>query len=110
MFSLAWVYILIAGIMEPLWVIGMKKSQGFKRPGWTVATVVFLAGSMYLLALGIDMDLPVGTAYAVWTGIGAVGALAAGIVLFKEKASPIRIFFILLVVAGIVGVQMTAGA
>ena len=110
MLSLAWVYIFLAGLLEPLWVVGMKKSEGFKSPKWTVATMVFLVGSMYLLALGIDMDLPVGTAYAVWTGIGAVGALIAGMVLFKEKASRIRVFFIMLVIAGIMGVQLTAGA
>lgn len=110
MLSLAWTCILIAGFMEPLWVIGMKKSQGFKNLKWTAVTVLFLAGSMYLLSLGIAMDLPVGTAYAVWTGIGAVGALVAGMLLFKEKASLVRIFFILLIVAGIAGVQITAGA
>lgn len=100
----------MAGLMEPIWVIGMKKSHGFRNLGWTVVTVIFLSLSTYLLALGIDMDLPVGTAYAVWTGIGAVGALVGGIVLFKEKASPVRILFICLIIAGIVGVQMTAGA
>jgi len=109
MISLAWVFLVIAGFMEPCWVIGLKKSEGFKRLGWSAFTVVFIFASMYFLALAIDMDLPMGTAYAVWTGIGAVGALIAGIMLFKEKAELLRMFFILLIVIGIAGVQMTAG-
>jgi quaternary ammonium compound-resistance protein SugE len=95
--------------MEPCWVIGMKKSAGFKKMKWTAATAFFIFASMYLLALAIDMDLPVGTAYAVWTGIGAVGALVAGMVLFKERTAWIRVFFIVLLMIGIAGVQITAG-
>lgn len=109
MISLAWISLVIAGLMEPCWVIGLKRSEGFKRPLWSAITVVFIFASMYFLALAIDMDLPIGTAYAVWTGIGAVGALVAGILLFKEKAELVRMFFILLIVIGIAGVQMTAG-
>ena len=109
MLSMAWVYLVAAGLMEPCWVIGMKKSSGFKQVKWTIATVFFIFASMYLLALAIDMDIPVGTAYAVWTGIGAVGALVAGMVLFKERAAWIRIFFIMLLIVGIVGVEITAG-
>lgn len=109
MFSLAWVFLVIAGLMEPCWVIGLKRSEGFKRPAWSIFTVIFIFLSMYFLALAIDMDLPMGTAYAVWTGIGAVGALVAGIFLFKERAELARMFFIMLIVIGIAGVQMTAG-
>lgn len=99
----------MAGLMEPCWVIGLKRSDGLKRPGWTAFTVVFIFLSMYFLALAIDMDLPMGAAYAVWTGIGAVAALVAGIALFKERAELVRLFFIMLIVIGIAGVQMTAG-
>jgi quaternary ammonium compound-resistance protein SugE len=109
MLSQAWVFLVMAGLMEPCWVIGLKRSDGFKRPGWTAFTIVFIFLSMYFLALAIDMDLPMGTAYAVWTGIGAVGALVAGIALFKERAELVRMFFIMLIVIGIAGVQMTAG-
>ena len=87
----------------------MKLSGGFKKPGWAVATIAALIASMYLLALAIDMGLPVGTAYAVWTGIGAIGALAIGVLVFKERVARLTIFFILLMVIGIAGVQMTAG-
>jgi quaternary ammonium compound-resistance protein SugE len=106
---LAWAYLIIAGIMEPCWVIGMKFSDGFKKTGWTVATLVFICASMYFLATAIDMDVPVGTAYAIWTGIGAVGTLIAGILLFKERTTRVRILFIALIVIGIAGVQMTSG-
>lgn len=109
MISLAWMFLVIAGLMEPCWVIGLKRSEGFKRIGWSAFTMAFIFASMYFLALAIDMDLPMGTAYAVWTGIGAVGALVAGIALFKEKAEVVRMCFILLIVIGIAGVQMTAG-
>ena len=110
MLSLAWALIIIAGLMEPCWVIGMKRSRGFRHLRWTLSTLVFIFASMYFLALAIDMGLPVGTAYAVWTGIGAVGALVAGIALFKEKVALVRVLFILLMVIGIAGVQLTAGA
>jgi quaternary ammonium compound-resistance protein SugE len=109
MFSLAWVCLILAGIMEPCWVIGMKKSAGFRNVRWTVVTIFFVIASMYLLALAIDMDLPVGTSYAVWTGIGALGVLVAGMILFKERSSLIRIFFIMLIIIGIAGVQINAG-
>jgi quaternary ammonium compound-resistance protein SugE len=109
MLSMAWTYLIAAGLMEPCWVIGMKKSDGFKDLKWTAITILFIFASMYLLALAIDLDLPVGTAYAVWTGIGAVGALVAGILLFKERAAWIRIFFIMILIIGIAGVQITAG-
>lgn len=72
--------------MEPCWVIGLKLSKGLKDLKWTAATVLFLIASMYLLAIAIDMDLPVGTAYAVWTGIGAIGAFIAGILLLNESS------------------------
>ena len=107
--SIAWAYLVLAGVMEPMWVIGLKKSEGFKRVGWTAFTAAFLFASMYLLSLAIDLNLPMGTAYAVWTGIGAVGALVAGILLFKERAQLVRVFFIVLIIIGIAGVQLTAG-
>jgi len=105
----AWALIVAAGLMEPIWAVGMKKSDGFRNLPWGVVTVFFLLLSTYLLAVAVDKGLPVGSAYAVWTGIGAVGTLVAGIALFKERASKLRIFLIFLIIAGIVGVQLTAG-
>jgi quaternary ammonium compound-resistance protein SugE len=109
MSSVAWVLLFVAGLMEPCWVTGMKLSCGFKKPFWTAATLASLFASMYLLAVAIDMGLPVGTAYAVWTGIGAVGALVIGALFFKDKVTRLTVFFIFLMVVGIAGVQMTAG-
>lgn len=109
MLSLAWASLIFAGLMEPCWVIGMKMSKGFRRLKWTFTTLVFLLASMYFLSLAIDLGLPVGTAYAVWTGIGSAGALLAGAVLFKEKITLMRSLFVLLMVIGIAGVQLTAG-
>ena len=110
MTSLAWIYLLIAGLMEPCWVVGMKRSRGFKDLKWTAFTFLFIFLSMYFLAVTIDLGIPMGTAYGVWTGIGAVGALVAGAVLFKEKLARARLFFITLLIIGIAGVQLTAGA
>ena len=109
MLSLAWLCVIIAGLLEPCWAISLKKSERFRNIPWTIATIVFLAGSLYLLSVVMTFSLPIGTVYAVWAGIGAVGTLAAGIVLFKEKAAVLRIFFALLIVTGVVGLQITAG-
>ncbi len=110
MLSLAWASLIFAGLMEPCWVIGMKMSRGFRHLKWTFTTLLFLLASMYFLSLAIDLGLPVGTAYAVWTGIGSAGALVAGVVLFKEKVALMKIAFVLLMVIGIAGLQLTAGA
>lgn len=107
--EMAWVYLVVAGLLEPCWVIALEKSDRFRNYRWAVITVILLAGSMYLLSVAMT-DLPVGTAYAVWTGIGAIGTLVAGIILYKEPVTWMRMFFIALIVIGIVGIQVTAGA
>jgi len=100
---------LIAGILEPFWVVSLKKSEMFKKIPWAIAAIVFIAGSMYFLSLAM-VDLPASTSYAIWTGIGAAGTLVAGIILFKESATVMKIFFVFLIVAGIVGLKLTGGA
>ena len=105
----AWVCLLIAGILEPFWVVSLKKSEMFKKIPWAIAAIVFIAGSMYFLSLAM-VDLPASTSYAIWTGIGAAGTLVAGIILFKESATVMKIFFVFLIVAGIVGLKLTGGA
>jgi quaternary ammonium compound-resistance protein SugE len=97
----------IAGILEIVWVIGLKYAEGFSRLWPSVATVIAMAGSVLLLGLAVR-ELPLGTAYAVWTGIGAVGAAAAGIMLFGEAATPLRLASIACIVAGIAGLKLTA--
>lgn len=103
----AWLLLLIAGLLETCWAIGLKYSAGFTRPGPTVFTVITLALSMWLLAKAVE-TLPIGTAYAVWVGIGAAGAAVLGIVLFGEALTLARGFFIALLIASIIGLRLTA--
>ena len=104
----AWTLLVVAGLLEPVWVTAMKLSEGFTVLLWAVATFVFLFFSMYLLGKALKMSIPMGTAYAVWVGIGAIGALIVGILLFNEPSVLLRLFFVLLIVVGIVGVQVTS--
>jgi quaternary ammonium compound-resistance protein SugE len=106
--SFAWICLIIAGLLEPCWAISLKKSDRFRDIPWAIATIVFLAVSMYLLSVSMA-ELPMGTAYAVWTGIGAIGTLLAGVLLFKESVTVMRMFFAVMIVAGVVGLQITAG-
>ena len=106
---MAWLHLLVAGLLEIAWAVGLKLSQGFSRPLPTVFTIVTMVGSFGFLSLAMR-TLPLGTAYAVWTGIGAVGTAALGIALFGESAAVARLVCIVLIVAGIVGLKLTAGA
>jgi len=103
----AWTLLIMAGLLEPVWVTAMKLSEGFSDIPWAAATFVALFFSMYLLGRALKMGIPMGTAYAVWVGIGAIGALVAGILLFNEPSDLLRLLFVLLIVVGIVGVQVT---
>jgi quaternary ammonium compound-resistance protein SugE len=104
---MAWWYLLAAGLCEVGWAVGLKYTHGFTRLWPSVATGVLLAISMLLLALAMR-TLPLGTAYAVWTGIGIVGTAVIGIVLFAEPATAIRLLSIALIVGGIVGLRLSA--
>ncbi|WP_101294234.1 DMT family transporter [Halegenticoccus soli] len=104
---MSWGTLFVAGLFEIAWAIGLKYADGFENVPATVATVVALVLSMVLLARAVE-TLPVGTAYAVWTGIGAVGTASLGIVLFDEPGDPVRLLCIAVIVAGIVGLQTTA--
>ncbi|HEX6002318.1 MAG TPA: multidrug efflux SMR transporter [Hyphomicrobiaceae bacterium] len=105
--TLAWVALVVSGLVDVAWALAMKKADGFANPAWSAISLVLLAIFVYLLTKALQV-LPVGTAYAVWTGIGAAGTVIAGIVLFSEPASAARIFFIATVVAGITGLKMTS--
>lgn len=102
---MAWIALCIAGVLEIGWAIGLKYTEGFTRPGPSIATAIAIVASMVLLAWSIR-TLPVGTAYAVWTGIGAVGTAVLGIVLFGEPAAVARLVCIGLIVAGVVGLKL----
>ena len=104
---MAWIYLFVAGVFETAWAIGLKYSAGFTKIGPSVFTVVAMGVSLYLLALALR-TLPVGTGYAVWTGIGTVGAAILGIYLFNESREISRILCILLIVAGIIGLKLTS--
>jgi len=105
--SLAWIVLVAAGALEIVWALSMKASDGFTRASYTAITIAAASASFWLLGLSLKA-LPVGTAYAVWTGIGAVGAAVLGVVLFNEPASAGRFACIALIVLGIVGLKLTA--
>jgi quaternary ammonium compound-resistance protein SugE len=102
---MAWVYLFAAGLFEVGWALGLKYSEGFTRLGASAATIVSMVISLGLLGLALK-TLPLGTAYAVWTGIGTIGTVALGIMLFGESSDVIRIACIGLIVAGIVGLKL----
>ena len=106
--NLAWVFLLVAGLLEIVWSVSMKASQGFTKQDFTTITVIAACLSFWLLGLALRL-LPVGTAYAVWTGIGAVGAAVLGIVFFGESLTIARIGCIALIVCGIVGLKLFSG-
>ncbi|MDL0122709.1 DMT family transporter (plasmid) [Haloarcula sp. NS06] len=105
---MSWILLFVAGLFEIAWAIGLEYSDGLSEPIPTAGTVIALIISMVLLAKAIQ-NLPIGTAYAVWTGIGAVGTATLGIVLFDEPATSARLLFISVIVFGIVGLHFVSG-
>ncbi|MGL5970246.1 MAG: quaternary ammonium compound efflux SMR transporter SugE [Kluyvera sp.] len=102
-----WLILFVAGLLEVVWAVGLKYTHGFSRLVPSVITVAAMVVSMAMLSWAMK-SLPVGTAYAVWTGIGAVGAAITGILLLGESASPMRIASLVLIVLGIIGLKMSA--
>ena len=105
----AWILLGLAGLAEIGWVIALKYSEGFTKPLASIVTVVALAVSMVLLGWAVK-TLPIGTAYAVWTGIGAAGAAVAGLYLFGESANAMRLLCIVLIIAGVAGLKLSTPA
>src|SRR3990172_4946107 len=103
----AWMLLVVAGLLETVWAIGLKYTQGFSKPLPSIVTIAAMIGSMYLLAVAIR-TLPVGTAYAVWTGIGAMGAALFGIVLLGEPRTAWRVLSFALIIAGIAGLKLSS--
>jgi len=106
---MAWFVLLLAGLFEIGWAVGLKFTDGFTRPVPTVLTVASMVASVALLGLALK-TLPLGTAYAVWTGVGTVGTVLLGIVLFGESTAALRLACIALIVAGIVGLKLVSEA
>lgn len=104
---MAWAVLFVAGLLEIAWAVGLKYTEGFTRLWPTVGTAAALIGSMALLGIALR-TLPLGTAYAVWTGIGTVGTALLGIVLFREPATALRLVFIAMIVAGILGLKLAS--
>jgi quaternary ammonium compound-resistance protein SugE len=105
--DMPWIYLLLAGVFEIGFAIGLKYTEGFTRLWPSVGTVVSAAISLWLLTQALRA-IPVGTAYAIWTGIGAVGVATLGLLLFSESASPARLLCIALIISGVIGLKLTS--
>ncbi|MDR0914038.1 MAG: multidrug efflux SMR transporter [Oscillospiraceae bacterium] len=103
---MSWFYLVLAGILEVVWAVLLKLSEGFSKLGFSIATIVVMIASFLCLSQATK-TLPLGTSYAIWTGIGALGALIVGIVFFKESVNAARVFFALLLLIGIIGLKFT---
>ncbi len=104
---MSWLVLFVAGLFEIAWAIGLKYTEGFTRPWPTAGTVAAMVISVALLGIAMK-SLPVGTAYAVWTGIGAVGTVLLGIALFGDPTSPARLVCVALILAGIIGLKIVS--
>ena len=104
---MAWVFLVIAGLLEAGWAVGLKYTEGFTKPVPSVLTIIAIGASMYLLALSAR-TLPIGTAYAVWVGIGTFGTIVMGMAYLGEPANVGRVFFLILLMVAIIGLKLTA--
>lgn len=105
---MAWFDLFIAGIFEVVWSTCLKYSHGFTNVMFTVLTFIGMGFSFWFLAHAVK-SLPMGTAYAIWTGIGALGAVIVGVILFKEPVTQVRLFFVAMLLTGIIGLKLTSG-
>lgn len=106
--DIAWILIIIAGIMEPMWVYTLERSDNFKDVRWAILTVAIVIADLYLLSVSMQ-TIGAGLSYAIWTGIGAVTTFLMGIILFKESTSWMRVACIFMIIAGIVGLNIVSG-
>jgi len=105
---MAWIYLVVAGLFEVAWALGLRYTEGWTRPWPSVATLAAMGVSFWCLSQALK-SIPIGTGYAIWTGIGAVGVAIAGIVLFAESVSPARLACIAMIVCGVVGLKLVSG-
>ncbi|EDO1044728.1 QacE family quaternary ammonium compound efflux SMR transporter [Listeria monocytogenes] len=103
-----WIFLLVAGLCEMVFVVMLKLSDGFKKVGYAILTIIFMSASFFLLSLALK-TIPIGTGYAIWTGIGAVGSVTLGMIVFKECKSVGKLLFITMIIAGVVGLKLTSG-
>ncbi|WP_325985105.1 quaternary ammonium compound efflux SMR transporter SugE [Pseudomonas protegens] len=104
---MSWIILFFAGLFEVGWAVGLKYTDGFSRPLPTALTIIAMAISLGLLGVAMK-ELPLGTAYAIWTGVGAVGTVIAGIILFGESMALVRLVSVALIIAGLVGLKVSA--
>jgi quaternary ammonium compound-resistance protein SugE len=102
---MAWIYLVVAGVLEVVWAYAMKQSNGFTRPTASAVTILTMIASFALLSLAMR-TLPLGTAYTVWTGIGAIGAFLVGVIVLGEAATPLRVAAAALIVTGLVAMKL----
>ena len=105
--GLAWCLLIVSGLLDVAWAVSMKFSNGYTRLGWSLASLAALAAFVWLLGRALQV-LPLGNAYAVWTGVGAVGSVLMGVWLFGETITAARLGFIVLIAVGIVGLKLTS--
>lgn len=105
--GLAWCLLIVSGLLDVAWAVSMKFSGGYTRPGWSLTSLAALAAFVWLLGRALQV-LPLGNAYAVWTGVGAVGSVLMGVWLFGEAITAARLGFIALIAVGIVGLKLTS--
>ncbi|EAC8101512.1 multidrug efflux SMR transporter [Listeria monocytogenes] len=103
-----WIFLLVAGLCEMVFVVMLKLSDGFKKVGYAILTIIFMSASFFLLSLALK-TIPIGTGYAIWTGMGAVGSVTLGMIVFKERKSVGKLLFITMIIAGVVGLKLTSG-
>ena len=106
--DIAWVLLIVAGLVEPCWVYTLERSEHFRRAGYAVATVVLILVDLYILSQAME-PIGAGVAYAVWAGIGAVTTFILGVVVYRDPVSPSRVAFAALLIVGIVGLHLTTG-
>lgn len=104
-----WIYLIIAGLFEVVWATTMKLSHGFTKISFTIYTIIGLALSMFFLSIAIKR-MPMSLAYPIWTGIGAVGSIIAGVIIFGDKLSPLTWVFVALLLISIIGIKFTSGS
>lgn len=104
---MAWVYLGVAGILEIVWAYALKQSMGLSKPVEATVAIVAMIASFVVLSMAMK-SLPLGTAYTIWTGIGAIGAFVLGVVMLGEAATPMRVISALLILAGIIGLRLAA--
>ena len=103
-----WLILIVAGLLEVVWAVGLKFTEGLTKPIPSLVTVAAMAASLYLLSIAMR-SLPLGTAYAIWVGIGMVGAVVLGVVIFQESLSVVKVVSLLLLIVGMIGLKWSSG-